>query len=86
MSDITMSSLKKSEKNDYSMSFKNGTLTVFFMEYVHSIPYALKWVAAAKHPKTGQPIKWDRVNIYNRRTREFLGTLRITSQTVSLWT
>ncbi len=58
-----------SKKNDYSLSFKLGPLTTLFLEYVHRPVIAVKWAV-------NKGKKFDRVNVYDRRTRALIGTIK----------
>lgn len=68
---IQINDLERSRKNDFSFSFKNGKETVFFLPYVQTPYKALKWFKI----KINKEIT--HINIYERRTREYLGTVKI---------
>jgi len=85
--EILLTNLKRSVKNDYSLSFyknlypyrlKNGhwriqrePTRVFFLPYVHTPQKALEWVNSKA--LHGKGIDWDFVRVYERRSRRYLG-------------
>jgi len=63
-------STNSKKKNKYSCSFfkkgENGKgQRVFFLQYVNSISKAINWVVHKN-------IEFDYVNVYDRRTKEYL--------------
>lgn len=55
----------KGKKNDFSLSFYEMHESRLFMEFVHSTEKSIKWA-------NDKGIVWQYVNIYNRRSREFI--------------
>lgn len=56
----------KGKRNDFSITFFKNDEKVLFLEYVHDTIKACKWVNSNK-------IEWTHGNIYERRTRKYLG-------------
>lgn len=67
----------KGKKNDYSITFLKATEKGAFekllhLAYVHSTKSALLWYASIKKNNRWQ--ECTHYSLYNRRTRQFLGT------------
>lgn len=62
------------KKNDYSMTFYNGSEQRLFLEFVHNTDKAIAWCQ-------GKGISWTHANIYERRTRKFLKRIYSTPKT-----
>ena len=58
-----METLKR--KNDFSCTAFQGSLKKNFMKYVHNIESYKQWLDK-------QNITWSVINIYNRRTHQFI--------------
>jgi hypothetical protein len=57
------------KKNDYSIAFYNVDEKVLFLEYVHVIKTAVKWVE-------NKGIEWTHGNVYDRHERTFLKQIK----------
>lgn len=57
------------KKNDYSITFYNVDDKVMFLEYVHIVKVAVKWV-------NDKGIQWTHGNVYDRRERNFLKQIK----------
>lgn len=61
----TTKDLVMKNKNDYSAVAYQGSRRVNFMRYVHDVRRYVQWLA-------GRGIQWSVINVYDRRTREFV--------------
>lgn len=83
--EIMLTNLPKSRKNDYSCTFiriiplserRFNKVKVLHLQYVHDPLHAFKTV------KYKYKIQWTFVYVYNRRTKEYIGTVNLSSNDI----